>query len=341
MQRMMGAGELLDSEGRLVETGWATSEVRRYRRDMARPPEPERLKEWDYYCILTPDYGIALTIADNGHMGFLGVSWMDFQAGTAVNGGVGMPEARGAAMAMPPSADAGDIVHAHPRMRMAFRHEPGGRRLTFDTPDFDKGKGISGELFLAQPPMDRMVIATPWAGAPTAFYYNQKINCMPAGGHIDYAGRRYDFAPDSAFGCLDWGRGVWTFDNTWYWGSASGLVDGRPFGFNIGYGFGDTSAASENMLFFDGRAHKLAEVTFHLPEGAHDAGPWRFTSSDGRFEMDFQPIVDRSARFEMGEISLDQHQVFGRFNGTAVLDDGTRLEVRDLIGFAEEVANRW
>lgn len=340
MQRRMGVGELLDDAGRLVERGWATAEVRRYRREQARPAQPERLKEWDYYCILTPDVGLALTVADNGCMGFLGVSWMDFGARTFVNGGVGMPEAKGA-MSMPPSADVGDIVQDHPRLRMAFRHEAGGRRLSVDAPGFDKGRGLSGELWLAQPPMDRMVIATPFADVPEAFYYNQKINCLPASGRITYAGRDYDFTPDSAFGVLDWGRGVWTIDNTWYWGSASGLVQGKPFGFNIGYGFGDTSAASENMLFHDGKAHKLAEIAFHLPPGAPDSGPWRFTSSDGRFEMDFAPIVDRAAAFAMEDISSSQHQVFGRFSGVAVLDDGTRVEVRDLIGFAEEVRNHW
>ena len=108
MQRRMGVGELLDDAGRLVERGWATAEVRRYRWEQARPAQPERLKEWDYYCILTPDVGLALTVADNGCMGFLGVSWMDFGARTFVNGGVGMPEAKGA-MSMPPSADVGDI----------------------------------------------------------------------------------------------------------------------------------------------------------------------------------------------------------------------------------------
>lgn len=341
MQRLMGKGELLDANGHLVERGWAASEVRRYERAaIGVAPDDTAIKEWDYYAILSPDFGLALTVADNGHMGFLGVSWMDFQTRSFVNGGVGLPAPHGA-MDLPPSADAGDIVHAHPKLEIAFRFAPGGRVLTFDAPDFDKGAGISGEIVLAQPPMDRMVIATPFAEQATAFYYNQKINCMPASGHVVYAGKRYAFEPTSAFAVLDWGRGVWTYDNTWYWGSASGLVDGKPFGFNIGYGFGDTSAASENILFFDGKAHKLTELEFHLPDGAHDSGPWRFTSSDGRFEMTFEPIVDRHADFAMGPVSSRQHQVFGKFSGVAVLDDGTRLEVRDLIGFAEEVENHW
>ena len=37
----------------------------------------------------------------------------------------------------------------------------------------------------------------------------------------------------------------------------------------------------------------------------------------------------------------DQHQVFGRFSGTVILDDGRKLEIRDLMGFAEKVRNKW
>ena len=339
MQHRLSAGDLLDANGRLGECGWATQEIRRYDRGAIRAM-PVRIKEWDYYCVLTDAFGVALTVADNGYVGFLGVSWMDFRQRTAVNHGAarGLPMG---SMKLPASADTGDIVQALPKLSIAFRHERGGRRLTIDAPHFDNGRGLKGELWLEQPPMDRMVIATPFPAVPTAFYYNQKINCLPARGTIEIGGERHDFMPDSAFGVLDWGRGVWTYDNTWYWGSASGLVDGRPFGFNIGYGFGDTSAATENMVFFDGRAHKLAEIVFHMPDGPPDSAPWRFTSSDGRFEMTFEPIVDRADKVDVAVFKTDQHQVFGRFSGAVVLDDGTRLDIAGLIGFAEKVHNRW
>jgi hypothetical protein len=74
------------------------------------------------------------------------------------------------------------------------------------------------------------------------------------------------------------------------WGSASGLLDGQPFGWNIGYGFSDRSPASENMLFYKGKAHKLEDVTFHINTSDYMA-PWKFTSSDGRFEMVLNPIL--------------------------------------------------
>ena len=193
-----------------------------------------------------------------------------------------------------------------------------------------------------------MVICTPFE-KKAHFYYNQKINCMRAEGTVKLGKETYTFAPDSAFGVLDWGRGVWTYHNTWYWGLASGLVHGVDFGFNIGYGFGDTSAASENMLFYDGKAHKLSQVTFNIPMKDDGKGgqtedylkPWTFTSDDGRFEMDFVPILDRASCTDVKLILSDQHQVFGRFTGKAVLDDGTVIELKDFIGFAEKVHNKW
>lgn len=81
-------------------------------------------------------------------------------------------------------------------------------------------------------------------------------------------GKPARFDPETATAVLDWGRGVWTYQNTWYWGSASGYVDGVPFGMNLGYGFGDTRAATENMLLYDGVAHKLDQVDFGIPKDA-------------------------------------------------------------------------
>ena len=167
---------------------------------------------------------------------------------------------------------------------------------------------------------------------------------MRAKGTVRIGDDLYSFRPSDSFAVLDWGRGVWTYHNTWYWGSASGVLDGEDFGFNIGYGFGDTSAATENMLFYQGKAHKLSQVTFHIPmrDGKEDyLSPWTFTSDDGRFEMDFVPVIDRAACTDVKLIKSDQHQVFGRFTGTAVLDDGTALSVKDLMGFAEKVENKW
>jgi len=343
-QRRLSPGPLLDGNGTLIETGWSTSEMRAYdRRNVA--VSGMRIKEWDYYCVLSDGeagpYGIALTVADNGYVGLLGISWLDLTRPGDVTENALIPFPRGG-MGMPSSADNGDVVVSRRGgMRIEYRNEGHTRRLIVDHPEFDGGRGLSGELVLTQPPMDRMAIATPFPSARKAFYYNQKINCLPAAGSITVDGRTHVFEPATAFGVFDWGRGVWTYDNTWYWGSASGLQNGLPFGFNIGYGFGDTSAASENVVFHDGVAHKLDGVHFHLPAGTYDGAPWQFTSNDHRFQMDFTPIHDRAADVNALVVRSTQHQVFGRYSGFVVLDDGSRIEIENLLGFAEQVRNRW
>ena len=69
--------------------------------------------------------------------------------------------------------------------------------------------------------------------------------------------------------------------------------------------------------------------------------PWTISSSDGRFEGIFEPILDRKAKIDMKVIASDQHQVFGHLTGTAVLDDGTELKMRDVIAAIEVVHNRY
>ena len=339
---ILRSAPLLNASGDLAEPGWARSLLPVYRRSDIRV-SPMRIKEWDYYLITDGHVGLALTIADNGYMGLDSVSFLDFDEGWEQTkspmrlfpmGKTGLPES---------SADGASEI-ARGGYAMAFYHEDGARRLSFHMDRFLDGDAIEGIVTLSGAPEESMVIATPF-DKPGHFYYNQKINCMRAEGWITLGKRRIELTPDRFFGVLDWGRGVWTYHNTWYWGSASGELDGVPFGWNIGYGFGNTAAASENVLFYDGRIHKLSEVRFEIPmdeDGFEDfMKPWVFTSDDNRFYMDFTPVLDRSALTSAIIIKSDQHQVFGHFTGRITLDDGTVLPVRDFFGFAEKVENKW
>lgn len=94
-----------------------------------------------------------------------------------------------------------------------------------------------------------MVIATPFE-TQKYFYYNQKINLLAAKGQFSLGNIKHNFGKD-AFGVLDWGRGVWTYSNTWYWASMSGEYENHRYGLNLGYGFGNTKNATQNVFFFD------------------------------------------------------------------------------------------
>ena len=333
--------KLLKEDGSLREPGWSKQLVQQYSRDDIKAPK-FRIKEWDYYLVVSEEHDIAVafTISDDGYIGLESASFLDLGAKpwehteTILNA---FPMGK---FKLPTSSESGVTKYKDKRLHMHFDALEGKRVLYCEFKNFFEGKTLKCDITLSQPPMDTMVIATPWKEKKTAFYYNQKINCMRASGTIELDGVKYELNPETDYGTLDWGRGVWTYDNTWYWGSGNATVNGKPFGFNIGYGFGDTTAASENMLFYDGKCHKLDDVTFNIPKSSY-TDPWTFTSSDGRFEMDFVPILDRAAKIDVKFIITDQHQVFGRLSGKAVLDDGTVLEIKDCLCFAEDVHNKY
>ena len=347
--RLTEPGPLLDDAGMLMRPGYATSLLLDYNR-INIAASPMRIKEWDYYLVNDDDYAIALTIGDMGYISLISASLLDFTAGTFTTEstmGV-MPLGR---LGLPRASSSGITRFADKRAKMSFEVAEGMRLLSVEFRDFKDGQPLVAEFVLDQEPRDSMVIATPWLEDDTAFYYNQKIVAMRAIGRFTLGEIAHDFREENSFGLLDWGRGVWTHDNTWYWGVAQGWQNGHRFGMNLGYGFGDTSAASENMVFVDGVCHKLGRVDFGIPvrdATATTVGerffllrPWHFTDDEGRMNLTFTPDIDRSDYMDFKLVISDQHQVFGLFNGWVKLDDGTRFEIRDLRGSAEAVHNKY
>ena len=333
--------ELLRDDGRITREGYARQPVWQYRRDRVRAPW-WRIKEWDYYAVIdqASGAGVTITFSDLGYAGLIALCFVDVKHGLVRQVDTLKPLTRGK-LGLAEKIDAPhDLEYVDKTLRVRIERTGNERRLSFS----DAEARLKGEIVLQQPPaQERMAVATSWAKKRTAFYYNQKINCMPAEGWMRAEGDEYRFTPETSFGVLDWGRGNWTYRNRWYWASASGLVDGVPFGFNFGYGFTDRSPASENMLFYGGqeyRGHKLEEVRFEFDADDY-LRPWALHSNDGRVELVFEPTVNRAGRFNLLLIESDQKQVFGYFRGRVVLDDGRELKIENLAGFAEDVFNRW
>ena len=343
-QHLLTPGELLDDKGQLMERGYATSLVRTYDRRKIKAGAL-RIKEWDYYCITGRECVLCLTIADNSYMSLDSVSLLFPEKHTQIQKSM-MNLLTFGKVGLPPTSKQGDVKVAKKDYTMSFLNDGAKRVLDVHLEDFNGGRPLTAHVELTDEPRDSMVIATPFAGHPRHFYYNQKINCLRASGDVSFGGETFTFHPETDLAVLDWGRGVWTYSNTWYWGSLSTVSpDGRTVGLNLGYGFGDTSAATENMLFVDGIAHKLEHVVFEIPKNATGGDdflkPWRIHDNDGRLDLVFRPLIDRADRTSVLVIESDQHQVFGHMTGTAVTDDGEEIRIENALGFAEKVKNRW
>jgi hypothetical protein len=68
---------------------------------------------------------------------------------------------------------------------------------------------------------------------------------------------------------------------------------------------------------------------------------WKFSSNDNRLKLTMEPLLDRIDNTNLLIIKNFGHQVFGKFNGFLVLDDGKKIEIKDQIGFAEKITNHY
>lgn len=334
---IQSTGPLLGSDGSLLQRGYSTKAQLTYNRKHIKAP-PWRIKEWDFYQVSNDDYCLQMTIGHVSYAGNISVKLFEFATGKhyEISKILALPFNR---LHMPASAEQGDLTYKDKNMFMQFQVWEGGRRLICKA----SGKNsptIDLDIQLSQPDLTSLVISTPFDEHPAYFYYNHKINCMPASGVVRVGDQEYRFEPDSSFGLIDWGRGVWPFSQNWYWGNGSTYVDGKRFGFNIGHGFGNTSSATENMLFYEGTAHKIGHVYFDLPAGGYMSKK-TFSSDDGRFEMEFTPIYDQITQTKILFVDNKCHQVFGTFTGQAILDDGRVIEVKDMVAFTEHAINNW
>ncbi len=340
-QNRLSTGKLLNVYGNLNEAGYAFSLVKDYNRKDIKANKL-RIKEWDYYYIGNDSFGFAFTIADNSYMALGSVSLLDFTNKRYITKSI-MKWFTMGKLNLPSTSKVGDVFFKSKKLQLEFLNNGKSRTIKCKFIKFDKQLDLDCEIELFDEIDDSMVIATPFE-KKKHFYYNQKINCMRAKGKAIVGGKIYHFKPEESFGTLDWGRGVWTYANTWYWSSMSSVIDGKRIGFNLGYGFGDTSAASENMIFYDGKGYKTESVTFHIPKDENGKDdfmkPWKFTSNDNAVNLTFTPIIDRRDYTNVLIIKSLQDQVFGTFNGELKFADKT-IKINNLLGFAEKVRNNW
>ena len=337
-QHRLSKGLLLNDKGELSEAGFHTHLIKTYNKENLAKSRL-RLKEWDYYYLGNEERAVAFTVADNGYMWLVSVTFFDFEIPmqTTKTKMKFFPKS----LNLPTSSKTGDIIFETKAFTFKFLHLEDRRKLIVNFPDFYKNSCFMADLDVYETTPHSMVIATPFH-RPENFYYNQKINLLKAKGKVEAFNKTYEFI--DALGVLDWGRGIWTYKNTWYWSSLNAKLGDHYIGFNLGYGFGDTSKATENMIFYDNTYYKVKGVIFDIPKVNHKydyLSPWKIKDDQGCIDLVFTPILDRSSSTNVLVIKSIQHQVFGRFNGVIKINDDELVEIKDLLGFAERVENKW
>lgn len=330
--------------GNIKEPGFAKKPVWTYSRNDITAPKI-RIKEWDYYIITNDHDSIDLTISDCGYIAVASFSIVDLEKKEGIKASSIKTFPMGK-LKLPQSSLRGSLSYKSGSTEMVFANDGNVRTLEGRFPKFGKKKEeLAFHIKLTDFPRDSMVIATPF-DKPGYFYYNQKINAMKASGIVMIGDKKIVIESKDSYGTLDWGRGVWPYESTWFWSSLSAkLPNGDVIAWNLGCGFGNTTAASENMIFVNGIGHKTEDVEFKIPVDSNGADEflktWIISSSDNRVELTMEPVYDKVGPIDIGVLAMVSHQVFGKFYGHVILDDNTKISIDGLLGFTEKVHNKW
>ncbi len=338
-QKELKEGRLLDYDGNLYEAGYSTSLIKKYKRKDIVGLKT-RIKEWDYYAINFSDFMLCFTISDCSMFSLISASLIDLTKKTFKTKSKLQFFTFGK-LNLPSTSEIGDTIYNSKDFKLSFINNGTSREIKASIKNFKDNKDLEADIILSSSSNKSMVIATPFK-KKRHFYYNQKINNLIANGYYKLGDKLYSIKDGLAV--LDWGRGVWTYSNTWYWASTSTKDKDGYKGFNLGYGFGDTSSSSENMLFLNKEAYKLNDVKFYFKKknGREDFNaPIKVVSESKDINLTFTPIIDRHEDTNFLILASFQHQIFGKFNGTIKTSDNKIIEFNDSIGFLEKVKNRW
>lgn len=335
--------DIADPRGHLVREaiGWSRHPLHRCNLS----PSWSRVERFNYWCITSREAALTILCADVGIAGVALLSFQDLASARPVEriyvrpGGLPVPM---------PDTPRGDLSLDVSRLRLSMVMQ-GDDMVVSAAARTLFGTRLSVELVVRRPSSHETVnVLVPWDDE--RFHFTSKQQALPARGVVEIGGRsgrfgqrRYHFKESNeGFACLDFGRGRWPSGIAWCWAFASASRGSGSLGLNLGGAWTDGCGVTENALVLDGRVHKLADpVDFDIDRRDYRR-PWRIrTRGSDRLDLRFAPRRERAVKVPLLVASADLHQMIGTFSGSFVADGGSRVELADVLGVAEEFRGRW
>lgn len=327
---------LCDSAGNLNReaVGWSRHPLHH----CALKGHPLRKKRWNYWCVTSPHELFSVTLSNVDYLGLPFVYYINFDTLEMVEKNWMTPLGRGCVL--------GDEVYDDASYRdekasLSIQCKSGNISMRLTLAEFGNHP-LEASLTFQQPAgHESLSVVIPWSDKN--FQFTSKHNTLPASGVIRWGERKIRFSPDQSFACLDFGRGIWPYKSFWNWSSFSTrLPDGRTLGLNLGAGWTDGTGMNENGFCLAGRLRKISQDVRFIYDATNFMAPWQIkTELDDSVALTFTPFFERIAKSDALIIRSEVHQMLGRFSGTLRADNGERIAVNDVIGWAEDHHARW
>ena len=325
---LVGADGLLNREA----VGWSRHPLHRCN----LPESLKRKKKWNYWAVTTPELLFSATVADVERVQTGGAYLYHRATRRHIDRGAVQP----AGTVAIPETIAGDLRADGPPLTVELLDEGTGTRIRVHADKFGDTP-LDADILVKRPAgHETLNVVIPWTDVE--FQYTSKQNTLPASGYVQLGDERFTLG-EGAYGCLDYGRGVWPLHTIWNWGSASGIQGGRLVGLNVGGRWTDGTGMTENGLCVDGVLTKISEDLAFEYDRSDFMKPWRVrTTVTDRIDLRFDPEFERSSQSGRRESWFTEaHQMFGEYTGYITPDYGARMEIAGLFGWIEEHEARW
>lgn len=306
-------------------------------------------KRWEYWNVVTPTHILSLTVSALDYATLSEVWVFDRRSMRQWGQSAISPLGR---VTLPDNLESGPVRAQGRNLAIAVDETPVGTRLRARIDE------VAFDVMVTRPPLhERLGVVIPWSREQ--FQYTVKDVGRPAHGWVEVNSVRMPVPAGQSWAVLDHGRGRWPREISWNWAAASGEVDGWQALFNapyleahpqarterhvLGLQFGAEwtkgTGLTENALYFDGQLHKIGEEINFEFDSTNWLSPWRITGPD--VDLTFEPFYNKHSHTNLGIIRNQSNQCFGTYKGMVSIPRVGMIMVTDLVGFAEDVHNRW
>ncbi|CAK1798724.1 DUF2804 domain-containing protein [Vibrio crassostreae] len=213
---------------------------------------------------------------------------------------------------------------------IAFDIEGGQWRVRLNT------KLIKADIVL-EPEADSLPMSMCSPTGYSGWTYTQKHNALRISGDIQVKGTSLKLTQARAG--YDFSAGYMRRETSWRWASINAQSNGTDIGLNLAAGVNETGGC-ENVLWVNGSRHLLHPVQFTFNRQDTNL-PWQITSQDGRINLTFTPLNNRSEKLNLWLLKSNFRQFVGHFSGSIEDNNGVTHQLDDVLGLTEDHFARW
>lgn len=165
--------------------------------------------------------------------------------------------------------------------------------------------------------------------------YTHKAAC-PVSGEVSVGKKTIKINAENDIALVDVQKTYYPYNTHWRWSTFAGYDKNRNLlAINLVKNMiQDDENYNENVFWVNGKLNPLSAAQFIINK-SNFMDEWKISTTDGKCDLTFKPLGERSDRINMGLIMSDYHQPYGKYYGTMIDSDGKSYEIDGIHGVTE------